>query len=543
MRLALTGLIGLLLPLGLAAQHEHQRRGPLPLSSVEPATILRSDLGRHHYRISTASDRAQAWFDQGLRWFWAFNHDEAAAAFRQAEREDSTCAMCAWGVALALGPNINAPMPAAAVEPARAAVQRAQARRAFARPVELAMIDALALRYADGARATLDSSYAQAMEHVVHAFPDDREARVVLADAWMNLSPWNYWNADGSPRPATPAIVRALQDVLATDGDHPGACHLYLHAIEARDPSRGLPCAEQLAAAMPGAGHLVHMPAHIYIRVGRYADAINANQHALHADEALRDRDSSGRRGLYGSGYYAHNAHFLAFAATMMGSSRLALQHATRAVRAVDPSVARDHPWVEAILPLHHLTLVTFGRWKEVLQAPLPSTSRYATGMAYYARGVAFTARRRWAEAHAAHDSVRAIASALPEGDNRRALGIAVDALAGELSVGHGQLDEAIAAFRRAMVAEDALTYAEPPTWYYPVRHSLGKVLLKAGRAAEAEQVYREDLARFPDNGWSLVGLAESLLAQGKRREARETTARFARTWAQADVQLRSSRF
>ncbi len=544
MRPLLCWLLALALPLPAGAQHEHHPPGPVSMNGLTPATSLRTDLGRHHYRITTGSDRAQAFFDQGLRWLWAFNHDGAAAAFLAAEREDPTCAMCAWGIAYAVGPNINAGMTDSALEVARAAIERATSRVGYARPVERALIDALSVRYGEGDRAALDSAYAAAMRQVVQGHPEDPEARVLLADALMNLAPWNYWNTDRSPRPDTPRIIEVLQDVLASNADHPGACHLFIHAVEAHFPARALPCAEQIARAMPGAGHLVHMPAHVYIRVGRYADAIAANVHALHADAGLLEGDPSRRRTLYGAGYHAHNAHFLAFAATMMGSSRLALQYAARAARTVDVDVARANAWVYAITPVHHLTLVTFGRWNDVLRLPMPpAASRYSTGMAYYARGVAFAARHRWAEAHASFDSVRAIAAAAPADENGRALAIAVEALAGELERRHGRLQASIARFSTAVAMEDQLAYAEPPTWFYPLRHSLGQVLLRAGRPADAERVYREDLERFPENGWALHGLAESLLRQGRRGEAREVTVRFTRAWANADVQLRGSRF
>ncbi|MBL8983344.1 MAG: hypothetical protein JNL26_14220 [Gemmatimonadetes bacterium] len=511
-------------------------RGPI-------AAVLRTDLGRHHYRVSTPSPSAQAWFDQGIRLYWAFNQADAATAFANALSEDPTCAMCAWGVALAGAPGIHSASASSPPEAARAAIAQATSLVAGATPGERALIIALGKRFVHDGRNGSDTAYANAMRDVVSAFPDDLEARVLFAEALMNLSPGTYWLADGAPRPDTPSILDALQEVLGRDADHPGACHLYIHLVEARDPARGLPCAEQLASVMPGAGHLVHMPARIYMRAGRYADALRANQQALEADDATLDR-SGRRRDLYGGGYVPYTAHHLSFAAAMMGSSRLAIRYAAQAVRTIDPSVARDHDWVESILPSHLLTLVTFGRWSEVLEAPLPTTSRYATGMAYYARGVAFAARRRWAEAGAAHDSVRAIAAVTSSDDNNgKALRVAVDVLAGELAARRGQWDAAIAALRRAVAAEDALRYADPPTLHPPTRHALGKVLLLAGKPADAEAVYREDLVRHPENGWALHGLSQSLLAQGKRREGREVLARFTRAWSNADVQLRPSRF
>jgi hypothetical protein len=381
------------------------------------------------------------------------------------------------------------------------------------------------------------------MTAVADRFPDDLEVRTLHADALMNLSPWNYWTADGSPRPGTARIVADLETVIERDPNHPGACHLFIHAIEAHEPRRGVPCAERLAALMPGAGHIVHMPGHIYIRIGRYKDAVDVNRHAVHADRTFLE-GPAGKRGIYGSSYYPHNHHFLAFAAAMMGASDLAIENGLAAARAVDPDVARAIPWIEAITPIGYSSLVTFGRWDRILKQPLPPRDlQFTTGMAYYARGTAFAAKRRWAEARAALDTVRVIAAGHPEGDNRTALEIARHALEGEIALRRGDHDRAIAQFEDAVRLEDGMAYQEPPTWYYPMRHSLGKALLAAGRARDAELVYRKDLDRFPENGWSLFGLWQSLRKQGLVFQARDVEQRFEAAWANADVTLRSSRF
>lgn len=514
-------------------------------AALDPEAPLYDNLGTHHYPV-TASHLAQRYFDQGLRLTWAFNHAEAIRSFRQGEQLDSACAMCAWGVAFASGPNINAPVEPAGLDTAIAAVRRAQARAAGTSPVEQALIAGLAARYLGPGRdrASLDSAWADAMSRVVERFPDDVEVRVLHADALMNLSPWNYWGPDGTPRPGTRTLLDQLEVAVHRAPNHPGACHLFIHAVEAHDPARALPCAERLAALMPGAGHLVHMPAHIYIRVGRYADAIRANQHAVHADRAYLDGPAGARRGLYASGYYPHNHHFLSFAAAMMGAGRLAIEHAFRAADALDPAVAREVPWIEAITPIGYWTLVTFGRWEQILGEPLPrSDLRFTTGMAYYARGVAFAARRRMAEARAALDTVSAIAAGQPEGDNRTALLIARHALAGEIAMRRGTPTLAVREFQRAVDLEDGMAYTEPPTWYYPMRHSLGKALLAAGLPREAETAYRQDLARFPENGWALYGLWQALSRQGHLAEAREVRQRFERAWAAADHPLTASRF
>jgi tetratricopeptide (TPR) repeat protein len=513
----------------------------VPLRAQAPA--IQKNLGAHRYAVN-ASPEAQRYFDQGLRLYWGFNHAEAIRSFREGERLDSTCAMCAFGIALALGPNINAPMTRVAGDTAAAAVKRARARATAAG--EIALIDALAERYAStdtSLRLKLDTAYARAMRHVVEASPNNLEARAWYADALMNLSPWNYWNPDGTPRRGTPVILAQLDTVLKANADHPGACHLLIHAVEARYPERAVRCAERLAALMPGAGHLVHMPAHIYIRVGRYAEAIDANRHAVHADIVSLEGPGVLKRGIYASGYAPHNHHFLSFAASMMGASKLAIAHAFQAVEGVDAAVAAKLPWVDAITPIGYWTLVTFGQWDRILTEATPRPEqRFATGMAFYARGVAFAEKKRWAEANAALDSVGRIAANFPDGDNKTALLIAERALAGEIDVRRGALTSAIRSFQSAVVLEDGMLYGEPPVWYYPMRHSLGKALILAKRYQEAEKVYRRDLERFPENGWALYGLAQALEGARRPREAKAVRERFNRAWAKADIKITASR-
>ena len=526
-----------------------QLKGPVHLHAKPDSATgdvrLLTTLGSYEFPVTSRLERATQYFNQGLRLYWAFNHPGAAESFREAERLDPDCAMCAWGTALALGPNVNAPMAAAAVGPALEAVRRAQAASALATPQEQALIAALAERYAEkGERAVLDTAYADAMERVAARYPDDAEVLSLFAESLMNLSPWNYWNGDGTPRPDTPVLMERLRHAMDRNPNHPGACHLFIHAVEAKDPASAVPCAEKLAALMPGAGHLVHMPAHIYVRVGRYADAVAANVHAVHADEAYLEGGAGRGRGIYGGGYYPHNYHFLAFAASMSGASVTAIDAARKTVRGLDHKLALETPWLEAVTPVVYQTLVNFGKWDAVLAEPLPAPEeRYATGFAYYARGVAFAAKHRYAEARAALDSVTAIQARLPEGDNQTALAIAEFALAGEIALRQGRASEAVRQFRAATALEDGLFYAEPPTWYYPMRHSLGKALLAANRPQEAEKVYRRDLARFPSNGWSLFGLSESLRRQGKVTEARQIRKMYEESWSGADVKLIASRY
>ncbi|MDH3495549.1 MAG: tetratricopeptide repeat protein [Gemmatimonadota bacterium] len=541
----LTALLAAVAACPLGAQvHDHRpQNAPAPGTAVP----LYDNLGSYHYPVTTAVPLAQRYFDQGIRLTWAFNHAEAIRAFAEGERLDSTCAMCAWGSAFAAGPNINAPMDSASGVRAYEAVRRALARAARVTPSERALITALAERYGPdplATRASRDSAYAAAMAQAAGRYPDDVEAQVLHADALMNLRPWAYWQPDGAPAPGTTVLLERLERARALNADHPGACHLYIHAVEARDPSRAVACAERLATLMPGAGHLVHMPGHIYIRVGRYADAIDANKHAVHADESYLEGPMVSRQGLYPQGYYPHNYHFMSFAASMAGASQTAIDAARRTAERLGPDVIRQIPWLEAVTPIVPWTLVTFGHWDDVLREPMPPADlQFATGMAYYARGVALAALGRRDDAQTALDSVRGIAERFPENDNRTALRIAAHALAGELALRGSLPAAAVREFQTAVALEDGLTYNEPPTWYYPMRHSLGKALLAAGQPADAERVYREDLERFPENGWSLFGLVRALKAQGRTAEARRVAQRRAAAWSRADVDLSASRF
>jgi tetratricopeptide (TPR) repeat protein len=507
---------------------------------------LYTDLGSHHKRISTRVPAAQQYFDQGLRLTYGFNHAEAIRSYTRATELDSTCAMCYWGIALAYGPHVNAPMDSAGGVAAYAAVQKALALKSHAPPRERAYIEAVAQRYeatphAD--RARLDSAYSRAMAKVAKAYPDDLDAATLYAESLMDLRPWNYWKPDGTPYEGTTEIVRQLRRVIAADPNHPGACHYYIPAVEAVDPQAAVPCAERLAKLMPGEGHMVHMPAHIYIRVGRWNDAVKANQHAIHTDEVFIEGQNP--KGVYPLAYYPHNIHFLAFASTMAGQSAQAIEASKTLTSKINVDVARQVGMLQEMLPYHTLTLVTFGKWDDVLAEKLPPADiRFSYAMAYYARGVAHAAKQQWAEAQAPLDTVTAINAATPDGaDSKTALSIAVHALTGEIATRRGDLDAGITHFREAIKIEDAGLYFEPPKWYYPVRHSLGAVLLKAGKNAEAEQAYREDLKRFPENGWALFGLAQALKAQGKDAEAARVDARFRKAWADADVTLVASRF
>ena len=517
------------------------------LQGQQPAKPpLYTDLGTHHKAITTRDPQAQKYFDQGLRLVYGFNHAEAIRSFTHATTLDSACAMCWWGIAYAYGPHVNAGMDSASGVKAYEAAQTALALARGSSPQERAYIRAVAARYAavpPAQRASLDSAYADGMAKVARTYPKDLDAAALYAESMMDLRPWNYWTAEGKPYPRTDEIVRQLERVIARNPSHPGACHFYIHAVEAVRPQLAVPCAERLAQLMPGVGHMVHMPAHIYIRVGRYADAAASNVHAIHTDENFIDGQKP--VSVYSLAYYPHNIHFLAFASTMSGQSAQAIHAAKELTGKVNLDVARQVPMLQEMLPYHALTLTTFGHWDEVLAEPLPpSDIRMPLAMAYYARGVAYAAKGQMTEAGEALDTVKAIDAATKADDPAKTpVSIAVHALMGEIATRDNRVDEGIAHFQEALKIEDAGLYFEPPKWYYPVRQSLGAALLKAGRPAEAEAVYREDLKRFPENGWSLFGLATAMKAEGKTADAAAVDRRFATAWKSADVKLTASRF
>src|SRR6266542_3527193 len=505
---------------------------------------LYTDLGTHHKAVGTRVPLAQQYFDQGLRLVYGFNHAEAIRSFTRATELDPACAMCWWGIAYAYGPHVNAGMDSASGVKAYEAAQKALSLSLNASPWKRAYIRAVAARYAPVPslnRANLDSAYARGMARVAQTYPNDLDAAALYAESLMDLRPWNYWTPQGKPYPGTEEIVRQLERVIARNPEHPGACHYYIHAVEAVNPELAVPCAERLARLMPGAGHIVHMPAHIYIRVGRYKEAAASNVHAIHTDETFIEGQKPVT--VYSLAYYPHNIHFLAFASTMSGQSAQAIEAARTLKSKVNLDVARQVAMLQDMVPYYALTLTTFGRWEDVLAEPLPpSDIRMPLAMAYYARGVAYAAKGQLAEARTALDTVKAIDAATPaDAPAKTAVSIAVHARMGEIATRSGKVDEGIAHFRKALKIEDAGLYFEPPKWYYPIRESLGAALLKAGQYTEAERVYREDLRRFPENGWSLFGLAQALRAQGKRKEAAAVDGRVRRAWAGADVTLLAS--
>jgi pimeloyl-ACP methyl ester carboxylesterase len=501
--------------------------------------------------VTTSVPQAQRFFDQGLRLLYAFNHAESVRAFREAARLDPGLAMAHWGRAIALGPNLNAPMTQENGRQAYSAIRRARALSSRATPREQALIEALSLRYAadgKGDRAALDRAYAGAMQKAADRFDDDPDVQTLFADAQMNTMPWDYWQKDGTAKPATARILAVLERVIARQPDHAGALHYHIHLLEASaDPDRAEASADRLGSLMPSAGHMVHMPAHIYIRVGRYADAAEVNVRAIAADEDYLAQCQA--QGLYPVSYYPHNLHFLWAAATFEGRRAVAVDTARRLAEKVPHHHAGALAWTADYPVTPMLAYARFGMWQEMLIEPKPPANEpYAIGVWHYGRGLGFVARGRLDAAATELTSLKAImkhqafATTLKDLPMLTNLQIASRILEGELSLRRGNADAAIAALNEAVKIEDGIPYNEPPVWHHPPRQVLGAILLEAGRPAEAEAVYREDLKRFRENGWSLFGLAKSLDAQQKSSEALEVRRRFETAWKRADIQLTSSR-
>lgn len=548
--------IGIVVQLGACRRASVESDADLVARAGAP---LFEGMGDYHRPITTNDAGAQRYFDQGMVLAFGFNHAEAIRSFRAAQRLDPDCAMCFWGEALATGPNINVTSGGRAIMSpesrvaAHAAAQKALSLADRVAPVERALIEAQAVRY-DGSetsdRDPLDRAYAEAMRSVVQRFPDDDDAAAMYAEAWMNTMPWNYWSDDGQPRPETVEVIDALERIIARSPRHPLALHLYIHAVEASsDPGRAETAADTLLTLVPGSGHLVHMPAHTYWRVGRYHDAAEANVRAAAVDEQYIAQCNA--QGFYPALYYPHNIHFLWAASSMEGRSAVAIDAARRVAANVRIEQMREFPTVEFFRTIPLLALTQFGRWDEILAEPMPDASlRYATAIAHYARGVALARKGDLAAARRERDQLVPLRDTteilfLDTNDYPAVtlLQIADALLEGELAMAAGSVDAAVGHFERAVALQDGLPYMEPPFWYYPTRQSLGAALLAAGRAGEAEAVYRRELEDYPHNGWSMFGLAESLAAQGRTDEAAEVREMFAHVWARADVELTGSRF
>jgi tetratricopeptide (TPR) repeat protein len=494
--------------------------------------------------VTAASAEGQSRFDEGLLYLYAFHHDQAIRAFSAAAAVDPRCAMAHWGVALANGPHIN--NPAVDPEHAHAAVAAlALAQKGKASPVERDLINALMKRYADPQppdRKPLDLAYAYAMREVWKAHPDDADIGALFAEALMDLRPWDLWLPDGNPQPETPEILATLEKVLQIDPQHPMGNHLYIHALEASpDPGRGLEAANRLRDLRTALGHLVHMPSHIYVRTGRWQEAVLANESAIAADHPFQEE-----KGFYQL-YMLHNRHMLAWAAIMRGQSQKALAAIDEAIAMIPPDwVQQNAALIDGFMAMPLEVRMRFGRWDEVLAAPdFPDHLPLAQSLRHAARAIAFSVKGQPAQAMDERLAfVKARTRVAPDatfGNNSAAdlLRLTEHLVGGEVSIQEHHLAEGILTLKEAVSEEDKLRYDEPPDWIQPVRHALGAALLRAGRAAEAEAVFREDLRRLPDNGWSLWGLARALELQ--KKDAAATRARFSEIWGDADLQLSSS--
>ncbi len=518
-----------------------------PAQDSIAAPRLYSDLGSLTHRIATKSAKAQAYFDQGLRLYYGFNSEEALRAFREAARLDPESPMPQWGVAMALGPNVNFPMDTAAERQAYAAAREATRLAAHGDARDRAWVAALADRYSPVPgmeRGKRDTLYAGAMRVLARQYADDKDAAVLLAESLMLLHPWDWFTGDGKPVGSILEAIGEIERVLRVDPNHAGACHFYIHAVEqSLNPARALPCADRLSALMPGAGHIVHMPAHIYMRTGNYAEAVRRNQHAAHADEVFIGEQRP--KGVYPF-YYAHNLHFLWAAAAMDGQSKVSLKAARDLVAQIPPEIYEQAPLFELIAAVPTLALARFEMWNDVLGEAAPKASlRLARTMWHHARGIAYARSGRPDSALRELAALRVIAAKIPRDQlvmttntAPQVTDLAARNVEAEIALARGRTADGIALLRAAVRMEDGLRYDEPATWYVPIRQRLGRVLLAADQPAAAEKAFREDLLRNPENGWSLDGLAKSLKAQRKITASADVMRRFRKAWTRADVTL-----
>ena len=518
-------------------------------SALKPTTLM-PGLGNLHHPVSTTNAEAQQFFDQGLRLVYAFNHEEAARSFQRAAELDPKLAMAWWGVALAAGPNYNLPVDPEHEKIAESSIEKAKSLDADAPQIEKDYIDALAQRFSGSANPDyhqLNVDYSFAMRELSRKYPDDLDAATLFADSMMNLRPWKLWNADGTPAEGTNEIVAALEGVLRRDPHHIGAMHLYIHAVEASPhPERALPYAEEIATLAPAAGHLVHMPAHIYERTGNFDGARAQNAAAAKADEDYAA--ATGMQGIYMMMYYSHNLHFGAVSASMEGHCAEAKRFAGRLAENLRPAL-KDMPMVEPVVAMPFAISVRCEQWDDVMAASEPD-AQTPTLKAFwlYSRGIALAVRGKTGEAEALEQQLAAIEKAtsrddlyMPPVENHtwQIYHIADYVLKARIAAAKGDKPGAIELLRDAVATQDKLLYDEPPDWYYPVRESLGGMLLQAGDAKGAEQVFRDDLEKNPRNPRSLFGLAEALTRQHRDYEASWVKQQLQSAWQGADVELK----
>lgn len=538
-------LVFSLLLLSLYVSIVGQQPGHQMNMKAEGSADLMPGMGSMHHRVSTRNQLAQKFFDQGISFVFAFNHEEAIRSFKRAAELDPKLAMAHWGIGLALGPNINLDVDPAREKAAYDAVQKALALSTNATANERAYIAALAKRYSIDPKADLKKlavDYKNAMGQLVKRYPNDLDAATLYAEAAMDLRPWQLWTAEGKPAEGTEEIVSVLESVLRRNPNHVGAIHYYIHAVEASPhPERALVYAQRLGRLMPAAGHIVHMPAHIFQRVGDYESSARTNEDAAAADRAYLL--ARGQSGFYPAMYYSHNLHFLAIAYSMQGR----FSDAIRAARALEENVGphlKEMPMLEGFMTVSPLVLVKFHRWDDIDKLPQPVASSPVNTIYHYARGLAFAARGRTNEAQDELTALKTAESQIPVdamfglNSARTVVSIAVKVLEARLAMAKSDNDAAIKLFEEAIRIEDTLAYDEPPAWFSPVRESLGGLLLRTAQYAEAEKVFRADLERNKRNGRSLFGLGEALKAQQKTEAARAVERQYAQAWKNADTKL-----
>ncbi|WP_299485645.1 hypothetical protein [uncultured Allomuricauda sp.] len=522
------------------------------VDSTQQIAPLFENLGNLTYAITTNNERAQMFFDQGLRLTYAFNHAEAHRSFMEASRLDPTSAMTFWGQAYALGPNINDPLPPEDRKiKTNEALAKAKSLSSTATAKEKALITALTARYSEDLTKDvpeLNMAYMHAMAKVLEQFPNDADVQILYAASVMNTVPWNYWDENGDPSPNIPEAKAALEKAMEINPNNPGAHHYYIHMVELPKPDLGVASADKLGTLMPAAGHLVHMPSHIYIRVGRYLDAVKANQNAILADEDYISQCYS--QGLYPLGYYPHNIHFLWSAASLLGNSDVAIDAAKKTAEKVPVGEFITMPFLQDFASTPMLAYTRFGKWNEILTIPAPNKDiKHLNLIRHYARGMAFIRKGNAKEAQEELEAIEALKNdpeletlvATAQNPSINSAKIAYEVVAGELAALNGNSAKAIEHLTNAVTYEDELTYTEPAAWHIPTRQNLGAVLMKAKEYEEAEKVYREDLKVLRQNGWSLMGLYNSLSAQGKSDEAKVVKEEFDQAWEHADLNITTS--
>ncbi len=519
------------------------------VDTTKQISPLFNNLGNLHFKISTQNERVQAFFNQGVKLSYAFNHAESHRSFLEAARLAPNIAMNYWGQAFALGPNINDPQPdEERKKKCNEAIAKALKLMSSSSAKEKALITALASRYSEDLTkdiGELNMAYMNAMAEVVKKYPNDANIQVLYAASVMNTVPWNYWDKEGKPSPNIEQAKTALEKAMKLEPKNPGSHHYYIHMVELPYPDMGIESADQLASLMPGAGHIVHMPSHIYIRVGRYKDAVEVNKTAILADEDYISQCFS--QGLYPLAYYPHNIHFLWSAASLVGESKTAIDAAKKTAEKVPVGELETLTFLQDFAATPLLAYTRFGKWNEILTVPAPNSSiKHLSLIRHYARGIAFIRKGNIQEAQEELDAIATLKNdpelenlvATANNNSKSIATIAYDVVAGELAALKGNYSSAIKHLKNAVRNEDKLVYTEPAAWHIPTRQNLGTILLKANKYAEAEKVFKEDLVTLRQNGWSLTGLQQSLELQGKIEEAKSVKKEFDQAWKHADFKI-----